>query len=56
MIHPVLEDLFAHKGFFRVALARAVYAPARYVLLDDPLSAVVRLLGRKFGASSDPWP
>ena len=25
----------------RVALARAVYAPAKYVLLDDPLSAVV---------------
>lgn len=27
----------------RVALARAVYARAMYVLLDDPLSAVVRL-------------
>lgn len=25
----------------RVALARAVYAPTKYVLLDDPLSAVV---------------
>lgn len=25
----------------RVALARAVYAPSKYVLLDDPLSAVV---------------
>jgi ABC-type uncharacterized transport system YnjBCD ATPase subunit len=25
----------------RVALARAVYARTRYVLLDDPLSAVV---------------
>jgi ABC-type sugar transport system ATPase subunit len=25
----------------RVALARAVYSPAKYVLLDDPLSAVV---------------
>jgi ABC-type uncharacterized transport system YnjBCD ATPase subunit len=29
----------------RVALARAVYAPAKYVLLDDPLSAVVCRLG-----------
>ncbi|EIM79832.1 ATP-binding cassette sub-family C member 2, partial [Stereum hirsutum FP-91666 SS1] len=28
----------------RVALARAVYAPTKYVLLDDPLSAVVRML------------
>jgi ABC-type nitrate/sulfonate/bicarbonate transport system ATPase subunit len=27
--------------FDRVALARAVYAPTKYVLLDDPLSAVV---------------
>ncbi|TFY66276.1 hypothetical protein EVG20_g4808 [Dentipellis fragilis] len=27
----------------RVALARAVYAPTKYVLLDDPLSAVVRV-------------
>jgi len=27
--------------FVRVALARAVYARTRYVLLDDPLSAVV---------------
>jgi len=26
----------------RVALARAVYARTKYVLLDDPLSAVVR--------------
>lgn len=26
----------------RVALARAVYACTKYVLLDDPLSAVVR--------------
>ena len=25
-----------------VALARAIYAPTKYVLLDDPLSAVVR--------------
>lgn len=25
---------------YRVALARAVYAPTKYVLLDDPLSAV----------------
>ena len=25
----------------RVALARAVYNPSKYVLLDDPLSAVV---------------
>lgn len=28
----------------RVALARAVYARTRYVLLDDPLSAVVCVL------------
>jgi ABC-type multidrug transport system fused ATPase/permease subunit len=28
---------------FRVALARAVYAKTKYVLLDDPLSAVVGL-------------
>lgn len=28
----------------RVALARAVYARTKYVLLDDPLSAVVRIL------------
>ena len=27
--------------FHRVALARAVYARTKYVLLDDPLSAVV---------------
>lgn len=27
----------------RVALARAVYARTKYVLLDDPLSAVVRV-------------
>ena len=27
----------------RVALARAVYADTKYVLLDDPLSAVVRV-------------
>ena len=27
-----------------VALARAVYARTKYVLLDDPLSAVVRTL------------
>lgn len=27
--------------FIRVALARAVYARTKYVLLDDPLSAVV---------------
>jgi hypothetical protein len=28
-------------SFNRVALARAVYARTKYVLLDDPLSAVV---------------
>jgi hypothetical protein len=28
-------------GHGRVALARAVYARTKYVLLDDPLSAVV---------------
>ena len=27
--------------YFSVALARAVYARTKYVLLDDPLSAVV---------------
>jgi len=32
----------------RVALARAVYARTKHVLLDDPLSAVVCLLDRKF--------
>ena len=32
----------------RVTLARAVYARTRHVLLDDPLSAVVCLLNRKF--------
>ena len=31
----------------RVALARAVYARTKHVFLDDPLSAVVRRLGRK---------
>ena len=30
-----------HFSFHRVALARAVYARTKYVLLDDPLSAVV---------------
>ena len=30
-------------GLVRVALARAVYAKTKYVLLDDPLSAVVCL-------------
>lgn len=30
--------------WYRVALARAVYAPTKFVLLDDPLSAVVRNL------------
>ena len=29
---------------YRVALARAVYAPTSCLLLDDPLSAVVRSL------------
>ena len=31
-------------SFHRVALARAVYARTKYVLLDDPLSAVVSCL------------
>ena len=52
----MLKACSSHEGFFRVALARAVYAPARYVLLDDPLSAVVRVLGRKIGTTSDPGP
>ena len=56
MICLVLKVLCFSRSYFRVALARAVYAPARYVLLDDPLSAVVRPLGRKFGATSDPCP
>jgi hypothetical protein len=34
------------KYLSRVALARAVYAPAKYVLLDDPLSAVVSRMGK----------
>ena len=53
MVNPALKACFSHEGFFRVALARAVYAPARYVLLDDPLSAVVRAPG-KIGTTSDP--
>jgi ABC-type sugar transport system ATPase subunit len=36
----------SHDYSSRVALARAVYSPAKCVLLDDPLSAVVCLLGR----------
>ena len=35
--------LFMAFFFDRVALARAVYARSQFVLLDDPLSAVVRL-------------
>lgn len=31
----------------RVTLARAVYARTKYVLLDDPLSAVVRLFSSR---------
>ena len=37
----------------RVALARAVYARTKHVLLDDPLSAVVRRLDRKSSQFSD---
>lgn len=33
---------------FSVALARAVYARTKYVLLDDPLSAVVSISIRLF--------
>ncbi len=33
--------------YYRVALARAVYARTKYVLLDDPLSAVVCLSWRE---------
>jgi ABC-type uncharacterized transport system YnjBCD ATPase subunit len=41
------QPLFFPENYFsRVALARAVYAPAKYVLLDDPLSAVVCGLGK----------
>jgi ABC-type uncharacterized transport system YnjBCD ATPase subunit len=36
-IHP------AKSRGIRVALARAVYARTKYVLLDDPLSAVVSI-------------
>jgi len=32
-----------NSAIHRVALARAVYARTKYVLLDDPFSAVVRL-------------
>jgi hypothetical protein len=35
--------LTAHRAVDRVALARAVYARTKYVLLDDPLSAVVSI-------------
>jgi len=35
----VIDNIFF--SFHRVALARAVYARTKYVLLDDPLSAVV---------------
>ena len=42
----VTFDIFQHcqsaHTHHRVALARAVYARTKYVLLDDPLSAVVR--------------
>ena len=34
-------DTFVNSDLNRVALARAVYAPTKFVLLDDPLSAVV---------------
>jgi ABC-type uncharacterized transport system YnjBCD ATPase subunit len=36
----------------RVALARAVYAGTKYVLLDDPLSAVVSCLFHLFRSVS----
>ena len=36
---------------YRVALARAVYARTKYVLLDDPLSAVVSRLGSPYLSS-----
>ena len=41
----VTVDISHRSGTYmdhRVALARAVYARTKYVLLDDPLSAVVR--------------
>jgi ABC-type dipeptide/oligopeptide/nickel transport system ATPase subunit len=38
----------------RVALARAVYARTKYVLLDDPLSAVVsKIMPQCFGIEFD---
>lgn len=39
----LLLYLVIHQKLIRVALARAVYARTKYVLLDDPLSAVVSL-------------
>ncbi|KAI0749063.1 hypothetical protein C8Q74DRAFT_1374158 [Fomes fomentarius] len=42
-----LEDGDATEIGARVALARAVYAPTKYVLLDDPLSAVDSDTARK---------
>lgn len=38
----MLECIFLSDLVHRVALARAVYARTKFVLLDDPLSAVVR--------------
>ena len=39
---PLLDRILIDKNH-RVALARAVYANTKYVLLDDPLSSVVRV-------------
>lgn len=38
---PHTNSSAAAEEYDRVALARAVYARTKYVLLDDPLSAVV---------------
>ena len=53
MAYTDSQALFSSKPVSRVALARAVYSPAKYVLLDDPLSAVVCQLDKGAGTASD---